>query len=221
MVIDLTEIKDDHTFENFCMHFLEVMGLDIPVTPAIGADGGRDIICEEPSQFAQRGFRWLVSCKHFAGSKNKRSVGVNDDWAKPHKLQEHGCSGFMFFFSTGFTEDFRTSVDKICNEIRRQYQIFNHLEIERILLSEPKFYPLIFQYFPVSHRRLATLSNADDCCQYLRSDDALYAIYTKTGAFGEVTYQIMGSCCIQDYIDHLTANRIKYGVVQIRSEIPW
>jgi hypothetical protein len=219
MVIDLTEIEDDHAFENFCMHLLQDMGLNIPVPPAIGADGGRDIVCEEPSQFATRGYRWLVSCKHFAGSGN--SVGVNRDWAKPHKLTEHGCNGFMFMFSTGFTEDFRSSVDKICHQIRGQYRIFNHLDIERILLSSPKFFPLIRQYFPLSHARLASLSNADDCCQYVTPEDALYAIYTRTGAHGEISYQVMGNCCIQNYLDHLEKERIEYGVTQIRSENRW
>lgn len=219
MLIDLTEIKDDHTFENFCMHLLENMGLKINVAPAIGADSGRDVICEEISHFAERGYRWLVSCKHFAGSK--KSVGVNDDYAKPHKLIEHACHGFMFFFSTAYTENFRFSVDTICENIGSQYRIFNHLEIERILLSEPKFFPIIRQYFPASHELLVRLSNTNDCCNQLMTEDALYAVYTRTGTHGEISYQVFGSCCIENYLDYLDRENIRYGVAQIRSENRW
>lgn len=219
MVIDLTEIKDNHTFENFCMHLLQTMGLKINVPPAIGADSGRDIVCEESSQFAERGYRWLVSCKHYAGSRN--SVGVSEDYAKHHKLIEHGCNGFMFFFSTAYTENFRASVDTICKNIRSQYRIFNHLDIERILLSGPRFFPIIRQYFPVSHDRLVTLSTAADCCNYLTTNDALYAIYTQKSTHGEISYQVMGSCCIENYLEYLEQEGIRYGVAQIRSENLW
>lgn len=219
MVIDFTEITDNHAFENFCMHLLQDMGLNIPVPPAIGPDSGRDIVCEEPSQFASRGYRWLVSCKHFAGSAT--SVGVNKDWAKPHKLTEHGCNGFMFFFSAGFTEGFRASVDKVCDQIRSQYRIFNQFDIERILLSSPKFYPLIRQYFPASHDRLVLLNNKDACCSYVMPDDALYAIYTRSGLHGGVTYEVMGECCIHEYLEHLNDNQTEYGITQIRSSSNW
>ena len=219
MVIDFTEIANDHAFENFCMHLLQDMGLDIPVQPAIGADGGRDIVCEEPSQFASRGYRWLVSCKHYAGSRN--SVGVNNDAAKPHKLAEHGCNGFMFFFSTGFTEGFRTSVEKVCEQIRSQNKIFNSYDIERILISSPKFYPLIRQYFPLSHNRLIILRNAPECCDRISPQDALYAVYIRSGSNNEVSYEVFGECCIDNYLEHLRDNKIEYGVYQIRSNQYW
>lgn len=220
MVIDFEEITDDHAFENFCMHLLEGMGLNIPVPPAIGADGGRDIVCEEPSRFVgARGYRWLVSCKHRALSG--RSVGVNYDWAKPHKLTEHGCNGFMFFFSTGFTENFRLSVEKICNQIGSQYRVFNAFDIENILLSSPKKFPLIRQYFQNSHERLAKLLDSGNCCDYVTPEDALYAVYTRSRTNGEVSYQIFGTCCIGSYLEYLDGEGIEYGVTQIRGETRW
>ncbi len=197
------------------MHLLQEMGLSIPVPPAIGPDSGRDIVCEEPSKFAQKGYRWLVSCKHFAGSAS--SVGVNTDWAKPHKLIEHGCNGFMFFFSSAYTEGFRASVESICNRTGSPYKIFNKFDIEQILLSSPRYYPIIRQYFPISYERLVTRINGDQCCNFLTPMDALYAIYVRSEPFGGIVYSVMGECCVEGYLDYLDSNGIEYGMVQIRA----
>ena len=219
MVIDLKEIPNDHAFENFCMHLLDEMGLHIPVQPAVGPDGGRDIICEEPSRFGSRGYRWLVSCKHYAHSG--RSVGVSDDAAHANKLVEHGCNGFMFFFSTPFSEGFRTSVDKVCNQINSQSRIFNCYEIEKILLSSPRFYPLIRQYLPNSHDRLIGLINKEECCDFCMPQDALYALYTRNENDNSVNYEVYGDCCISGIIEILNESGCEYGICQIRSEAQW
>ena len=141
MIIDFTEIKDDHEFENFAKQFLERKGLKITEAPAKDPDGGRDIICEEMTMFNTPGFRWLVSCKHYA--KSNKSIGVNEDEAKANKLVEHGCNGFMFVFSTPYTEGFKSSVQKVCSKTNSQFQIFNSYDLREQLISEPKFYPLI------------------------------------------------------------------------------
>jgi hypothetical protein len=219
MVIDFTEIIDDHAFENFCKHLLQDLRLNIPVQPAIGPDGGRDIICEEPSRFGSTGYRWLVSCKHYA--RSGRSVGINSDAAIANKLIEHGCNGFMFFFSTGYTESFRTSVDKVCEHIRSQSKIFNCYDIEKILLSSPKFYPRIRQYFPTSHDRLVRLISEDECCPYCSPQNALYAVYTKNTSNNEISYQVLCENCVDELREHLQESKVEYGISQIRSAAQW
>ncbi|MBZ9559087.1 restriction endonuclease [Halomonas coralii] len=215
MVIDLKEIPYHHAFENFCMHLLEEHGAHIPVRPAIGPDGGRDIICEEPIQFGSRGYRWLVSCKHYAYSG--RPVGVRDDAAIANKLAEHDCNGFMFFCSTSYTEGFVTSVNNICNNKQSQSKFFNCYDIERILLSSPKFYPLIRQYFPNSHNRLTRLFDKEICCLYYDPRCALYAVYTQNSNDQSVGYKVYGECCIDDVIEHLRESGCAYGYCKIRS----
>jgi len=213
MVIDFTEILDHHAFENFCMHLLKAMGLTITVYPAIGPDGGRDITCEEPSQFVRSGLRWLVSCKHYAGSK--KSVGVNGDAAVANKLTQHGCDAFMFFFSTPYTENFRNSVEDVCFQIRCQFKIFNCYDIENQLLSSPRFYPLIRQYFPISHDRLIGFLNSSECCDRVMPQDALFAVYTRDN-IGSICYQVFGECCVDDFVEHLKENNIEYEICEIR-----
>ena len=216
MVLDFKEIPDDHAFENFCMHLLKEMGLRIIVPPAIGPDGGRDIICEEPSQFRQIGYRWLVSCKHFALSG--RSVGVKDDEANANKLVEHGCHGFMFFYSTAYTEGFRAAVDRVGEKIHGKPTIFNVYDIENILLSSVEMFPLIRQYFPISHDRLVQLRNAA-CCDRVTPQDALFAVYIRDQYTGTVSYQTFGECCINDCVESLRSQKIKYGITQIRNSM--
>lgn len=214
MVLDFIEIPDDHAFENFCMHLLEAMGLRIPVPPAIGPDGGRDIVCEEPSQFGATGYRWLVSCKHFA--KSGTSVGVKRDEANANKLIEHRCNGFMFFYSTAYTEGFRATVDRVCQAINSQYKIFNAYDIERILLSSVRMFPLIRQYFPMSHARLVRLLNFGSCCDRVTDQDRLYAVYTRNETNGEVNYQSLCEYCTDSLLEHLQSENIDYGVTMIR-----
>ncbi|MFA0047893.1 restriction endonuclease [Vibrio sp. 10N.261.51.F11] len=218
MVIDFTEIRDDHAFENFCMHLMEIMGLKIAVRPAKGPDGGRDIISEEPNRFTAMGYRYLVSCKHYAGSR--RSVGNSHDEANANKLVEHGCNGFMFFFSTAYTENFKTSVEKVCNQKRCSYRIFNCYDIENILLSSPYYYPLIKQYFPRSHNQLVELKNTEPCCPDIGDDEPLYALYTSD-EYGNVSYEVLGQCCISHCVDDLERQRVPYGVSQLRSAQTW
>jgi len=219
VLIDFKEIVDSHAFENFCMQLIVLKGLTIPVAPAIGPDGGRDIVCEEPSQFDHViGYRWLASCKHFA--RSGRPVGSSDDAAIPHKLAEHGCNGFMFFFSTPYTESFRTSVYKVCDSQHCQHKIFNSYEIEEILLSSPKFYPLIRQYFPISHSKIVTLLNSVPCCGHAPPQGARYAVYTNN-ELNVVHEEVFGECCIDNFIEYLQENSIEYGVAQIKSSVEW
>lgn len=148
-------------------------------------------------------------------------MGVSNDAAIANKLTEHGCNGFMFFFSTGFTEGFRNSVNNVCTQINSQNKIFNCYDIERMLLSSPRFYPLIRQYFPVSHNRLVTLMSKDDCCPYCGPQDALYAVYTRNDNTGEISYQVFGEYCIGYFIENLDESGVDYGVSQIRSSAQW
>jgi hypothetical protein len=217
MLLDFTEISDDHAFENFCMHFLQEQGLRVTVAPALGPDGGRDIICDEPSRFGAGGYRWLVSCKHFAGSGT--SVGINKDEAKANKLTEHQCNAFMFCFSTAYTEGFRSAVERVCQATNSHYKIFNCYDIERILFSSVRMFPLIRQYFPKSHGLLVRLRNTE-CCDRLNADDNLYAVYTRNDLNAEVSYQTFGDCCIEQFLDYLRSENIDFGITKIR-EATW
>lgn len=211
MVIDFKEIQDDQQFENFCMHLLETMGFKIPVPPAVGPDGGRDIICEEVSGLGVRGRRWLVSCKHFAQSG--RAVGNSDDQANINKLVEHGCEAFMFFFSTPYSESFRTSVDNVCMHSNKQYIIFNVYDIEKLLLSAHQYYPLFQQYFPESFQRMFENRTSLHCGHSGFGGEELYAVFTDQAMY---EYELYCEQCLQPLVEYLNYDNIPYTIVTVR-----
>lgn len=202
MLIDFTEIENDHVFENFAQNFLRNLGLKIIRNAAIGPDGGVDIICEQPNRYGQIGYRWLVSCKHYAHSG--KSVGNSDDNANDQRLREYNCNGFMFVYSTAVTESLRQSVERVCQNTNASYKFFSPWEIENVIIQSPIMYPLMKQFFPVSHDRIIGKIGVNDvsCCSSGCYSD-VYALYTKNRANGEIVVQVIGDCCRGMITEHL------------------
>lgn len=216
MIIDFTEITDSHEFENFAQKFLEYQGNNIKSIPAIGADGGRDIICEESSLYGG-GYRWLVSCKHYA--KSNKSVGVSDDKADANKLIQHNCQGFMFVYSTALTEGLKTSVEQVCTHSANspKYQFFTPWEIQDVMVNNPYFYPLLMQYFPISHQRLVgCINTTPTCCPNGgASGQDIFAVYIRDNKTQKIVPTVLGECCINSYTEHLNEISAAYGVAVI------
>ena len=178
MYVDFSEINSGDDFENFTKLFLQRLGLRIIVSPAVGSDGGRDLIVEESSQFGQVGLRWLVSCKHFA--KTGRAVGNSDDEANINRLREFNCNAFMFFYSTGYTENLRASVERVCEYEKCGFRFFNGYEIGNILISSPIFYPLMQQFLPQTYNNLiGPLNFSEKCCEVNDDSEGSYLFYYK------------------------------------------
>ena len=80
--------------------FLSYLGYRIVEDPARGADGKKDLIVEEvlTGVAAEQTIRWLVSCKHYAHTG--KSVPDSDEINILERLRQHGCDGFMGFYST-------------------------------------------------------------------------------------------------------------------------
>jgi Restriction endonuclease len=79
--IDFTEIQTGELWELFAAEFLRTMGFSIDSQVGRGPDGGKDLIVSEdlPGKLGRHPFRWLVSCKHFAGSlKSARCLNFTE-----------------------------------------------------------------------------------------------------------------------------------------------
>jgi hypothetical protein len=217
VLLDFTEINSDHAFEKFAQLFLELLDHKVTRVPAVGPDGGVDIICEQHNRYGQIGYKWLVSCKHYA--RSRKSIGTSVDQANEHKLREHRCNGFMFVYSTAVTEGLRASVERVAQNIGASYYFFTPWEIENTIISSSRFYPLMNQFFPISHERIIGKVGIDDveCCLYGGGlPDAIYAVYTKNKITQQIKVQVIGECCIGDYIEHLQEAGIEYGVYILR-----
>jgi len=104
--IDFAEIPaanqrsgDQDTFELFARDYLDALQFEIVQGPGRGADAGRDLIVvgKKPAGQGEQDLRWLVSCKHFAHSQNKRSVTPDDEPDISDRVLQAGCDAFMGF----------------------------------------------------------------------------------------------------------------------------
>lgn len=216
MLIDFTEINDDHAFEQFAQLFLKTLGFNVTRVAAVGQDGGVDLICEQKPVYGNIGYRWLVSCKHYAGSR--RSIGKANDQADERTLREHRCNGFMFLYSTPVTEILRQSVERVASNAGAGFHFFTPWEIENEIIKSPIFYPLINQFFPVSHNKfIDRIMNEGSCCQSDTPDIPGYIFYSKNQQSQKVEATNVCGYCIQDYIERYEDNNYEYSFYQTRS----
>ncbi len=137
------------SFELFVRDFLEMKGFKIITGPDRGPDGGRDIIAEEErvGGLGRTRIRWLVSCKHQAHSGS--SVSVNAESDIRDRLEQHGCAGFLAFYSTLPSTSLRARLDGLDAEV----VVYDRERIEAELLSSPAGCSLARRYFPESMKR--------------------------------------------------------------------
>ncbi|MCG8333788.1 MAG: restriction endonuclease [Proteobacteria bacterium] len=83
-------------WEYFCEDFLASIGFSILKGPAIGTDGGKDLIVEHQE------ISYIVSCKHYY--KSGKNVGISNEKCILDRIIEHDVKGFIGFYSTYVTE---------------------------------------------------------------------------------------------------------------------
>jgi hypothetical protein len=104
--IDFSRLpKDGRRFEALICELLRAMNFPILEEPAIGTDGGRDILIERVTRdhFGERRERVVVQCKHFAHTGRAVSEGDLGVWT--NALQRYGAQGYLLVTSTTITEN--------------------------------------------------------------------------------------------------------------------
>jgi hypothetical protein len=153
-VVDFKEVHaDGEDWEAFARDFLVALGFTIESPPDRGADGGKDILVLEQLQgrVSSYGFRWLVSCKHFAHSG--RAVSEIDEPNILERMRDFRADGFMGFYSTLPTAALNTRLRSLRNNAEiRDYKIFDARLIENQLL-QIGYSQLMMQFLPDSYRR--------------------------------------------------------------------
>jgi len=158
-MIDFTEIPDGDNWELFARTFLQDEGFFIESPPNRGADGGVDMIVTEQltGKVGNYKLRWLVSCKHYAGSR--KAVNENDDEKNlSTRIKKKQCDGFIGFYSTLPTNALKSTLDELrsTNEIK-DYKIYDGKYIENRLITST--YGSVFQqFFPESYKKLKPLT---------------------------------------------------------------
>src|SRR5688572_24572017 len=95
---------DGGAFEGLACALLEAKGFRILERPAVGADGGRDILVERTlsDAMATRTERVIVQCKHFATSE--RSVGDKDVGVWQTAMTRYRARGYLLVTDVRVTE---------------------------------------------------------------------------------------------------------------------
>lgn len=154
MFIDFKEIPvftDKGTptdnWESFCQEFLEKNGYKIIKKSSNGPDGGLDMIVEKRDDKLKT--LHLVSCKHNAHSS--KSVGVRDEHSILDRLEEHGCGGFVGFYSTKLTTTLQNRLDSLSEKYG--IDIFTPIEIESTIIGNSRLTQIFGRYFPISQQK--------------------------------------------------------------------
>lgn len=223
-MIDFKEIPsnpkdgDPDTFEKFCSNFLKAVGYEVMDIPSRGADGGIDLKVRDLRRKPDGSFRtkeiWLVSCKHYAHSGN--NVGLPDEPSITDRIIQHGCTGFMGFYSTGPT----TSLITRLKGIKFPFIIYYDREIENEIVGFYSRENLFMRYFPDSYQKWKSISNLYEPVKLFESlIDSKYSyvksfLITSYGSLGVALKQIRQH---ESFKDVFEKNNVTY---QVNEEIP-
>ncbi len=116
-----------------------------------GADGGRDLICEETrdSLFLPDKRIWLLQCKHNAHSGKSVGIGELDDIVD--SCNHHGANGYVLACSTHPSSTVVERLERITSNKSNQLSAtyWDSVTLER-MLSEPSLWSVAQKFFPES-----------------------------------------------------------------------
>lgn len=94
-------------WEWFAQDVLCHLGFSVHVGPSEGVDDGVDMIVRLQDT------KYLVSCKH--NYKTRRNVGVRSEADIRDRIGQHGCQGFITFYSVGATTGLKNKLLSLKN----------------------------------------------------------------------------------------------------------
>ena len=158
-MLDFTEIPNEGTeFELMIRELLYNKGLEV-YWSGKGPDNGRDLIfIENPkSSFKIKKRKWLVQCKHFAGSN--KAVGNYEIKDVSNDCNMHGADGFLLACSTYPSAALVTKLEQIELNTGISVVIWDCENLKRELLK-PENLSIINTYLPISSKKMGWIINS-------------------------------------------------------------
>ncbi|EKE03724.1 MAG: putative lysogenic conversion protein (Hypothetical protein) [uncultured bacterium] len=213
--VNFKKIKNGDDWEFFARDFFKSLGYEIILDPTRGADGGKDLIIGENLLGIQskKTKKWLVSCKHYAESG--KAVGVNDELNITDRLKQHGCDGFIGFYSSSAS----TALQERLRTASIEFDLYDYRKIEGILFDK-KLNSLLSRYFPELQTKDNTNYleniienyiplNCEHCGKDLLKDNAIYSgIIVYMENYETNTIENIYVCC-KGNCDRLLINKYK------------
>lgn len=147
--IDIKELSDKKTgaeLEEFAAEFLEALGFIVTI-PAVGADGGKDLIARETIR--GNDYNWLVSCKDYS-----KTIGRSDEQFSMKDLELNECDGLILFYTNRISSSLEQELNRHKRGRRLKLMAFLPNKIETDLITDPRLAPVFQYYFPKSYAKL-------------------------------------------------------------------
>ena len=108
--------KDGAQFEALVCHLLEAMGFRILEKPAVGTEGGRDVLVERTLKdvMGEKKERVVVQCKHHAHSG--KAIGDSDVGVWVNAMTRHRARGYLLVTDVRVTENLSRSFREYGND---------------------------------------------------------------------------------------------------------
>ncbi|MFB7475911.1 restriction endonuclease [Kitasatospora sp. NPDC056184] len=121
-----------------------------------GADGGRDLLLEEPGDalLGAKTRNWVVSCKHMAHAKDGAGRSVNGEDVGSaggivDAVAQHDADGFLLVCSTQPSSSLVSRLESIERNKGVPTHVWDGVELER-MLTTPRGWAVAQRFFPVS-----------------------------------------------------------------------
>jgi len=150
--------KDGARFEALVCHLLQMMGYRVLEKPAVGTEGGRDVLVERVlrDEMGEQCEKVLVQCKHYAGSG--RAVGDSDVGVWQNAMARHDAHGYLLVTDTRVTENLSWSFRKFTENETNFPRWAKFWDVDDIILRLNKHPDVRDSFFPqiLEKARLAT-----------------------------------------------------------------
>jgi len=190
-------------WEWFAQDVLFHLGFSVLVGPSEGADDGLDMIVELED------IKYLVSCKH--NYKTRKNVGVREEADIRDRVEQHGCTGFIAFYSVGATTGLKKKFIALQNSNINIIEIY----LDNVLDIIPTMRGFTLQkYFPRPHEMHTHLVDGAEykpliCMKEGCGKDILKHDHIPWSMAGfhvdeSNTFHLLYGCkpCIADYCNH-------------------
>lgn len=149
--IDFAEIPDGDAFENLVAEYFRVVLQAEVLPPAVGQDGGRDILATFYINDQIVGFKrkWVIQCKFYEQKVSKNAVYNTNI---PTLIHEHGANGYLLVCKNKVTTGLTRSFENLNRECKLGYNYViwpgsQFLTMLGIVPPEPLLKTFFPQYF--------------------------------------------------------------------------
>lgn len=181
---DFAGLSGWEEFQDLCADLLVVEGFYNVRPGGSGTDRGIDINAEEDiggsSDYREK-VRWLVQCKHYAGSG--KSVGEKEIAEIQDYLEQHNADGLFILTDTHLTATAVQKIETFDRTKRHSYRarFWDHRDLTQRLLRHPT---IAEEYFPLVRSR--TQTTAVDLYTFRDPAAAWYVTRDEERKFTEV-----------------------------------